>query len=56
MAKPPSKGKETISPPKKRMLSDQSAALRKGSSAAGRILSEEAQAVKQGVRKPGKRS
>jgi hypothetical protein len=47
-------GKETITPPKTSLLSKEAKKLRKGDPAAGRILSEERVAVKQGVRKPRK--
>jgi hypothetical protein len=47
-------GKESITPPKPALLSKEAKQLRKGDPAAGRILSEEGVAVKQGVRKPRK--
>jgi hypothetical protein len=54
---PPSKTsgkKETITPPKTKMLTKASKRLKAGDPEAGRIMSEEAIAVKQGVRKPRK--
>jgi hypothetical protein len=44
-------GKEKVTPPRARLLSREGAKLRKGDSAAGRILAEESVAVRQGVRK-----
>lgn len=45
-------GKERIAPPKAGLLSREAKLLRKGDPAAGRILAEERQAVRQGVRRP----
>jgi hypothetical protein len=45
-------GKERITPPKQGLLSREGKRLPKGDPAAGRILTEERQAVRQGVRRP----
>jgi hypothetical protein len=45
-------GKERITPPKQVLLSREGKRLPKGDPAAGRILAEERQAVRQGVRRP----
>ena len=53
MAKSSGKGgKETITPPKAKLLSRESAKLRQGDPGAARILAEESVAVRQGVRRP----
>jgi len=52
MAKSTKGGKERITPPKSKLLSRESNLLRKGDPAAGRILAEERQAVRQGLRRP----
>jgi len=48
------KDKENITPPRPALLAAEARKLKKGDPASGRILSEEAQAVKQGVRKSKK--
>ena len=45
-------GKERLAPPKAGLLSREAKLLQKGDPAAGRILAEERQAVRQGVRRP----
>lgn len=54
MAKPKGGGggKERITPPKAPLVSREASKLPKHDPAAGRILSEERQAVRQGVRRP----
>jgi hypothetical protein len=58
--KPPSKprpkntGKETITPPKTKLVSTEAKKLRSGDRAAGRIMAEESVAVREGVRKSSK--
>jgi hypothetical protein len=44
-------GKEKVTPPKAKLLTRESARLRNGDPAAGRILAEESVAVRQRVRK-----
>lgn len=46
--------KEKITPPRSKLLTEESKKLRAGDPGAGRILSEEAQAVRQRVRKAKK--
>jgi hypothetical protein len=48
-------GKERITPPKKPLLTREAKRLPTGDPAAGRIMAEERQAVRQGVRKPKKK-
>jgi hypothetical protein len=52
MAKSKGGGKERITPPKPALNTREAKRLPKGDPAAGRILAEERQAVRQGVRRP----